>query len=97
MNLSSEQLERLAHKYAGAKLGWYAHVVVYVLVNLLILAISQVGFGSRPWSAVPLVVWGLALALHGISVFLLGSGAHVRGQVVARERELVKRHHHRRS
>lgn len=97
MNLSSEQLERLAHKYAGAKLGWFAHVVVYVLVNLLILAISQYGFGSRPWSAVPLLVWGVALALHGISVFLLGTGGGVRERLVAQQRERVKRHQHGRS
>lgn len=70
--LHSEYLERLAHKRVEAKLGWYVHAVVYVVVNLFILAISQHGFGDRPWSAAPLLGWGLGLALHGISVFLLG-------------------------
>lgn len=70
--LHPERLERLAHRRASAKLGWYLHALVYVVVNLFIFAISQYGFGSRPWSAAPLLGWGLGLALHGVSVFLLG-------------------------
>lgn len=93
--LSSEELERLAHKRAGAKLGWYVHAIVYVLVNLFIFAISQYGFGSRPWSIYPLLGWGLGLALHGFSVFLLGAGGGgVRQRLVAQERERLKRHQH---
>jgi hypothetical protein len=70
--LHLEQLERLAHKRVGAKLGWYAHAVLYLVVNLFIFAISEHGFGDRPWSVFPLLGWGLGLALHGISVFMLG-------------------------
>ena len=33
-------LERLARKRAGAKLGWYAHACVYVLVNLFLAFLS---------------------------------------------------------
>ena len=40
---------------AGAKLGWYIHAVVFVLVNALIFSVSRYGFGSRPWSVVPLL------------------------------------------
>lgn len=97
MNWSSEQLERLAHKRAAGKLGWYFHAVVYVLVNLFIFAISQYGFGSRPWSIYPPLLWGLGLALHGISVFLLGAGSGLRERVLAQERERIKRHQHGRS
>ena len=34
--LSPEEIERLARKRAGAKLFWYVHAAVYVLVNLVI-------------------------------------------------------------
>ena len=91
MNLLSEELERLAHKRAGAKLGWYVHAAVYVLVNLFIFAISQYGFGSRPWSIYPLLGWGLGLALHAASVFLLGPGGGLRNRLVRQERERLRR------
>jgi hypothetical protein len=94
MNLSHEEIERLAHKRAGAKLGWYVHAALYVVVNLFILGISQYGFGHRPWSVYPLLGWGLGLALHGISVFLLGAGTGLRENLVRRERERLLRQRH---
>jgi hypothetical protein len=86
-----ENLERLAHKRAGAKLGWYVHAVIYALANLLIFAMSSHGLGSRPWSPFPLLGWGLGLALHGVSVFVLGSG--LRERMVQKERERLQRRH----
>ena len=32
--LSPEEVERLARKRAGAKLGWYAHAALYVVLLL---------------------------------------------------------------
>jgi hypothetical protein len=89
--LSRDELERLAHKRAGAKLGWYVHAAVYVVVNLVIFALSSHGFGSRPWSVFPLLGWGLGLALHGISAFMLGAGGELRERLVDRERDRLQR------
>ena len=89
--MSPEELERLAHKRASAKLVWYVHAMVYVVVNLFIFAISRYGFGSRPWSVFPLLGWGLGLALHGISVFFLGAGGGLRDRLVQQERERLRR------
>lgn len=89
--LSPEEIERLAHKRAGAKLGWYVHALVYVAVNLFVLAISRYGFGHRPWSVYPLLGWGLGLALHGVSVFVLGAGGGLRDRLVRQERERLER------
>lgn len=89
--LSPEEIDRLARKRAGAKLGWYAHALVYVCVNLMLFAMSEYGFGSRRWSIFPVLGWGLGLALHGISVFVLGQGSGLRERLVQRERERLQR------
>jgi hypothetical protein len=89
--LHPDQLERLAHKRAGAKLGWYVHAAVYVAVNLFIFAISHHAFGTRAWSVYPLLGWGLGLALHGIAVFLVGTGGGLRERMVQKERERLQR------
>jgi hypothetical protein len=91
-HLSPEQIERIAHKRAGAKLGWYVHAALYVVVNIFIFAISSYAFGQRPWSVIPLLGWGLGLALHGISVFFLGAGGSFREGLVKRERDRLRRH-----
>jgi hypothetical protein len=89
--LSPDDIERIARKRAGAKLGWYLHATVYVLVNLLIFAMSKYAFGTRPWSVFPLLGWGLGLALHGVSVFMLGTGSGLRERLVEKERERLRR------
>ena len=89
--MTPDNIERLATQRARAKLGWYIHAVVYVLVNLVIFAISEYGFGHRRWSVFPLLGWGLGLALHGISVFLIGKGGGLRERMVQKERERLQR------
>jgi len=91
MPLPSEELERLAHKRAGAKLGWYVHAAVYLLVNLALIALAYFGLRSRPWNPYPMLGWGVGLALHGVSVFLLGAGGGFRDRLVRQERERLKR------
>lgn len=89
--LTPEAIEQLARKRAGAKLGWYMHAVLYVVVNLVVFSMSRYGFGNRPWSVYPLLGWGLGLALHGVSVFILGTGSGLRERMVQKERERLLR------
>ncbi|TWO69516.1 2TM domain-containing protein [Caenimonas sedimenti] len=89
--LSPEEIDRLARKRAGAKLGWYSHAAIYLLVNLFLFAISEYGFGHRRWSVFPLLGWGVGLAFHGISVFVLGTGSGLRESMVRKERERLQR------
>ncbi len=90
-SLTPEEIERLARRRAGAKLGWYVHAVVYVLVNLAVFAMSSYAFGFRPWSVFPLLGWGVGLVLHGISVFVLGAGSGLRERMIQQERERLQR------
>lgn len=91
--LTSEEIDKLARKRAGAKLGFYVHATVYLLVNLAMFAMSHYGFGNRRWSIYPVMGWGLGLALHGISVFVLGKGGGLRERMVQKERERLTRQH----
>lgn len=88
--LTDQDIERLARKRAGAKLGWYIHAAVYVVVNLAMFGLAT-SFGRRPWSIFPALGWGVGLALHGVSVFLLGTGSAFRENLVRRERERLLR------
>lgn len=53
---SRSDIERLARRRAGAKMGWYVHAFVYVLVNLGLVAISAAN--GRSWAMYPLIGWG---------------------------------------
>lgn len=93
--MTPEDLDQLARTRAGAKLGWYTHAAAFIVVNLALLGMSRYGFGDRPWSVYPLLGWGLGLALHGISVFVLGTGSGLRERMVQKERERLQREQER--
>jgi 2TM domain len=90
--MTPDEIDRLARKRAGAKLGWYIHAGVYLAVNLVLflLASEAVSLGRRPWNIYPALGWGLGLALHGISVFVLGAGSSLRERMVQREKEALQ-------
>lgn len=85
--LNPDDIDRLARKRAGAKLGWYFHATVFIVVNIFVFSMSKYGFGERSWSPIPFLGWGLGLALHGVSVWLLGAGGGLRERMVQKERE----------
>lgn len=79
-----DPIERLARRRAAAKLGCYIHAAVYLLVNLLLVALS-VGSG-RHWAVFPALGWGVGLAIHGAVVFVLAGGSSLHERMVQAER-----------
>ena len=61
-----------AEKRVEALRGFYIHVGVYVLVNLLLFLINITASPESLWFFWPLLGWGIAVVLHAFSVF--GSG-----------------------
>lgn len=80
-----DNLERLARRRAGAKLGWYIHAGVYIAVNLLLALLSAMS--DRHWAVFPAFGWGIGLAIHGVVVFVLTGGGGLHEQMVQRERD----------
>ena len=83
-------LDRLARKRAGAKLGWYLHACVYVLVNLFLAYLSS--RHSTHWAIFPALGWGLGLLIHGAAVWIALPGGSLHGQLLERERAALRRH-----
>ena len=90
--LSPEAFERMAQRRAKAKMGWYIHACIYILVNLCLITVSLTS--GRYWAVYPALGWGLGLALHGMSVFLWGAGSSLRERMVQKERERLARRGH---
>jgi hypothetical protein len=49
--------------------GFYVHLTVYVLVNLVLLTINLLTSPHRLWFVWPLMGWGIGLVLHALRVF----------------------------
>ncbi|MDT8992018.1 2TM domain-containing protein [Curvibacter sp. APW13] len=85
MPLSPDQ-EKLARRRAAAKMGWYTHATVFVLVNLLLLLKSSVS--GHHWAIYPAFGWGIGLLVHGFVVFFGSAGGFgLRQSLLERERQ----------
>ena len=90
----TDPLDRLARKRAGAKLGWYLHATLYVLVNVVLALLSSAH--GKHWAIFPALGWAIGLAAHGLAVFVLGSGSSLRERMVQTERDRLQATHRRR-
>tara|TARA_R100001230_G_C5468258_1_gene24126 strand:- start:66 stop:425 length:360 start_codon:yes stop_codon:yes gene_type:complete len=84
-NMNSDKQE---HKYTKAKQkveaikGFYSHLVVYILVNVVLLFIhmgvftnSFIPIETPEWAAFTTpVFWGIAILFHGLYVFKFQNG-----------------------
>lgn len=78
------ELERLARRRASARLGWYAHAMVYLAVNAVLMLMA---FGTgRTWALFPALGWGLGLVLHGLGVWLGLGGGGLQQRLIDQER-----------
>jgi hypothetical protein len=58
------ELRRRAVKRLDDKRGLSAHVLAYVLVNLVLVAIWFVAGGGFFWPVFPILGWGIGLVFH---------------------------------
>ncbi len=85
-----DDIEARARRRVGLKLGFYIHALVYVLVNLGLIAYGSVS-GRSHWQVFPLLGWGLGLAIHGLVTFLSLNGEGVRRRMLDQEIERLRR------
>ena len=87
---NERQLERRARRRVGMKVGLGIHALVYVLVNLGLLALNAWTGGER-WAIYPLFGWGLGLAIHGIVTFVSLRSDGWKGRMLEQEIERLRR------
>ena len=77
--MDEEALQQAAKKRVDLKIGFYTHLLVFVLVNSGMYLMNNFSGGQR-WHHFPLFGWGLGLAIHGIvtSISLQGMGLTAR-------------------
>lgn len=85
---TSPDIERIARRRAGAKLGWYIHATVFVAVNTM-LALIAFSHGRR-WAMYPAMGWSIGLVIHGAVVFLRTHGAGLHERMLQNERNRLQ-------
>lgn len=90
--MNNDELRRRAERIAKEKLDFQVHLVIYIAVNLFLIAIWY--FTSRPygtffpWFIFPLFGWGIGIVAHFLAVYL---GESRMSQKVEKEYQRLKR------
>jgi hypothetical protein len=69
--MTNQELYKVAKKRAKAKLGFYIHATVYVLVTVVQVGINSFTTPDVMWSIFPALGWGVGLTAHYLGVFVL--------------------------
>jgi len=71
--LSEEQIYEQAKKRVEEKKGFFIHLTVYIIVNIMLVLIwAFAAGGGFPWFIFPLGGWGIGLLFHFLGVFVFG-------------------------
>ena len=95
---NEDALIKAAKRRVDLKMGWYTHAMVYVLVNLGLYVLGNLGDWSwghhrMPW--IPMVPWGIGLAIHGIVTLVSLQGGDLRQHLMDKELETLRRRQQR--
>ena len=63
-----ETYERAKKRVEELK-SFYSHLFVYLAVNVGLFLLNILTYPGHLWFYWPLIVWGIALSIHGLSVF----------------------------
>jgi uncharacterized membrane protein len=67
---------------AGAGIGFYIHLTVYLLVNALLIGINLGTSTQHLWFKWPLLGWGVGILAHAIAAFALPRRVRTRRRLI---------------
>ena len=90
--MSEDEIYQEAKKRVEEKKGFYAHLCVYLVINILIVVIWLVtSLGCYPWFIFPVGGWGVIVILHSLFVFVFRKDAKWEKNAVEREADKIRK------
>jgi len=77
--MNDEQFEEAfarAKKRVGARIGFYKHLVSFILINIILLVINLVCSPGDLWFYWPLLGWGVVVFFHALRVVAFPGSRH---------------------
>jgi uncharacterized membrane protein len=89
--MSEEEIYRKARERVEEKKGFYIHLIVYILVNIMLIIIWVVTGAGFPWFIFPLGGWGIGILFHFLGIFVFSQRTGWERRQVEKEVERLKR------
>jgi len=89
--MSEEEIYRKARERVEEKKGFYIHLIVYILVNIMLIIIWAVTGAGFPWFIFPLGGWGIGVLFHFLGIFVFSRQTGWERRQIEKEVERLKR------
>ena len=83
--MENREAYQRAKKRVEAKIGFYIHLAVYVVVNILLIIINLNTSTQYFWFKWPLIGWGIGVLFHALGVFVFSGGSAIKEQLIEKE------------
>jgi len=74
-----------AKKRVEARMGFYTHLIVYLLVNTFLTILNLTFSKDYFWVIWPMIGWGSGLIIHGLSTFMFHSESSLKERLIEKE------------
>lgn len=83
--MENQEAYQRAKKKVEARIGFYIHLAVYVIVNCLLIIINLATSTQFLWFKWPLIGWGIGLVFHALGVFVFSGGSALKERLIEKE------------
>lgn len=86
--MNNQQAYAKAKKRVEARMGFYIHLAVYLVVNIFLIILNLTFIKNYFWAIWPILGWGTGLIVHGLNTFVFTDGSSWKKHPI--EKELQK-------
>jgi hypothetical protein len=83
--MQNQEAYQRAKKRAEAKIGFYLHLAVYIVVNILLIIINFSTSTEYLWFKWPLIGWGIGVFFHALGTFVFSGGSVIKERMIEKE------------
>jgi len=83
--MNEEEKLRLAKESVEAKLGFYIHLCIYILVCSFMVIINLTQSPEYKWFKWPVIGWGIGVFAHGFAIFMFAEGSTIKKRMIEKE------------
>ena len=83
--MENQEAYQRAKKRVEAKIGFFIHLTVYIVVNILLVIINFSTSTQYLWFKWPLLGWGIGVLFHALGVFVFCGGSVIKEHMIEKE------------
>jgi len=83
--MENTQAYQKAKKKVQARLGFKAHLAVYLVVNAILIGVNFISSPDYLWFIWPLMGWGIAIFWHAMRIFVFNKESDFTERMIRKE------------